>query len=53
VNFSPGFARRDSAHSGFYTNLHSCGDRGGSEEPTQAYYKYVEESDVATTKVYT
>jgi hypothetical protein len=28
------------------------GDRGGSEEPTQAYYKYVEESDVATTKVY-
>ena len=28
------------------------GDRGGSEEPTQAYYKYVEESDAATTKVY-
>jgi hypothetical protein len=28
-------------------------DRGGSEEPTQAYYKYVEESDAATTKVYT
>ena len=34
------------------TNLYSCGDRGGSEEPTQAYYKYVEESDVATTKGY-
>jgi hypothetical protein len=39
------------------TNLYSCGDRGGSEEPhpqagTRAYYKYVEESDVATTKVY-
>jgi hypothetical protein len=34
------------------------GDRGGSEEPhpqagTRAYYKYVEESDAATTKVYT
>ncbi|MCG6536313.1 MAG: MFS transporter, partial [Syntrophales bacterium LBB04] len=29
------------------------GDRGGSEEPTQAYYKYVEERDAATTKVYT
>jgi hypothetical protein len=28
------------------------GDRGGSEEATQAYYKYVEESDGATTKVY-
>jgi len=28
------------------------GDQGGSEEPTQAYYKYVEESDAATTKVY-
>jgi hypothetical protein len=28
------------------------GDRGGSEEPTQAYYKYVEERDAATTKVY-
>src|SRR5271157_5689621 len=28
------------------------GDRGGSEEPTQAYYKYVEEGDAATTKVY-
>jgi len=27
-------------------------DRGGSEELTQAYYKYVEESDAATTKVY-
>ncbi len=26
------------------TNLHSCGDRGGSEEPTQAYLGYVEES---------
>ena len=36
------------------------GDRGDSEEPiaehpvrTQAYYKYVEERDAATTKVYT
>ena len=34
------------------------GDRGGSEEPhpqagTRAYYEYVEESDAATTKVYT
>jgi hypothetical protein len=29
------------------------GDRGGSEEPTQAYYEYVKESDAATTKVYT
>jgi hypothetical protein len=28
------------------------GDRGGSEEPTKAYYEYVEESDAATTKVY-
>ena len=28
-----------------------AGDRGGSEEPTQAYYKYVEERDAATTKV--
>jgi hypothetical protein len=27
------------------------GDRGGSEEPTQAYYKYVKESDEETTKV--
>jgi len=30
-----------------------AGDQGGSEELTQAYYKYVEESDAATTKVYT
>jgi hypothetical protein len=29
--------------------LHSRGDRGGSEEPTQAHYKYVEESDADTT----
>jgi len=29
------------------------GDQGGSEEPTQADYKCVEESDAATTKVYT
>ncbi len=28
------------------------GDRGGSEEPTQAYFKYVKESDAATTKGY-
>jgi hypothetical protein len=28
------------------------GDRGGSKEPTKAYYMYVEESDEATTKVY-
>jgi len=28
------------------------GDRGGSEEMTQAYSKYVKEIDVATTKVY-
>jgi hypothetical protein len=42
-----------------YANLHSCGDRGGSEEPTEAYLGYVEESDAAiaqhpvrTTKVY-
>jgi hypothetical protein len=41
------------------TGLHSSGDRDGSEEPTQAYWKYVEESDVAhppavgTRKVYT
>ena len=35
------------------TNLDSRVDRGGSEETTQAYYKYVEESDAATTKVYT
>jgi hypothetical protein len=41
------------------TNLDSGGDRGGSEEPTQAYLGYVEESDAAiaqhpvrTTKVY-
>ena len=35
------------------TDLHSSGDRGGSEELTQAYREYVEESDAATTKVYT
>ena len=28
------------------------GNEGIREEATQAYYKYVEESDVATTKVY-
>ena len=31
------------------TNLHSSGDRGGSEEPTQAYVKYVEECDSAAS----
>jgi len=35
-----------------YADLDLRGDRGGSEEPTQAYYKYVEERDAATTKVY-
>ena len=30
----------------------SCGDRGGVRKPTKAYYKYVKESDGATTKVY-
>ena len=39
------------------TNLDSSGDRGGSEEPhpqagTRTYLGYVEESDIATTKVY-
>jgi hypothetical protein len=29
----------------------SSGDRGGVRKPTKAYYKYVEESDGATTKV--
>ncbi len=40
------------------TKLPSFADRGGDEKPTQAYVKYVEESDsgasckdVATTKV--
>ena len=41
----------------FITSLGSSEDRGGSEEPhpragTRAYYKYVEESDAATTTVY-
>jgi hypothetical protein len=43
-----------------YANLDSREDRGGSEEPTQAYLGYVEESDAAiaqhpvrTTKVCT
>jgi len=36
----------------FYTNAHSKVDRGGDEEPTQAYDQYVEERDEETTKVY-
>jgi hypothetical protein len=32
--------------------LHSKIERDGDEEPTQAYYKYVEECDEETTKLY-
>ena len=31
---------------------HSKIERGGNEEPTQAYVEYVEERDEETTKVY-
>jgi hypothetical protein len=34
-----------------HTKSHSKAHRGGDEEPTQAYYKYVEELDEVTTKV--
>jgi hypothetical protein len=34
-----------------HTKLYSKAHRGGDEEPTQAYNKYVEERDEETTKV--
>jgi hypothetical protein len=34
------------------TDLYSKIERGGDEEPTQAYCQYVKESDEETTKLY-
>jgi hypothetical protein len=34
-----------------HAKLYSKAHRGGDEKPTQAYIKYVEESDEETTKV--
>ena len=34
-----------------HTESHSKAHRGGDEEPTKAYFPYVEESDEETTKM--
>jgi hypothetical protein len=48
----PGLWTPSSNYMGLIPICIQDGDRGGSEEPTKAYYEYVEESDAATTKVY-